>query len=124
MKTKKEIKEAYKKLKFRMGVFQIRNTVTGKIFVEGSTDLTAIWNRYRFALNLGGHTNEELQRDWKELGEDKFLFEILEEIEQKETGTVDYAKEVRVLEGLYLEEMQPFDEKGYNRRPKVFKYGT
>mgnify|MGYP002383887052 CR=1 FL=1 len=45
--TQKELKEKYKQMKFPMGVFQIRNTVNGKIFVDSSTNLPAIWNRHK-----------------------------------------------------------------------------
>jgi len=116
MKTKKELKEEYKQMKFRMGVFQIRNTVNKKIFIESSVDLVAIWNRQRFQLNFGNHHNAGLQADWKEFGEEKFVYEILGEIEQTETGNTDYAKEIKALEELFIEELQPFDEKGYNRK--------
>ncbi|OFY17131.1 MAG: hypothetical protein A2X11_01720 [Bacteroidetes bacterium GWE2_42_24] len=106
-------------MKFKMGVFQIRNMVNGKIYVEGSLDLVAIWNRHKFQLKMGVHPNEELQNDWKELGEEHFAYEILSEIKQDDTENVDYLKEVRQLELLFIEELQPFDEKGYNRRRRV-----
>ena len=117
MKSRKELKEEYKQMKFPIGVFQIRNTVNNKIYVESSIDLNAIWHRHRLQLNVGNHLNAELQKDWKELGEEKFRYEILEEIEQKDPAK-DYAKEAKVLEQMYIEELQPFDEKGYNSRPK------
>ena len=77
MKTTKELKDEYKQMKFKMGVFQIRNTVNDKIFVGSSTDLDAIWNRHRVQLNFGNHQNAELQNDWKELGPERFVYEIL-----------------------------------------------
>ena len=118
MKTKKELKEEYKQMKFRMGVFQIRNTVNNKIFVESSTDLVSIWNRHRFQLNLGSHPNSGLQKDWNAMGEDKFTYEIVSEVKHSETEKVDYQKEVKLLEEMVLEELQPYNEKGYNRRSK------
>jgi len=116
MKTKKELKEEYQQMKFRMGVFQIRNLATGKIFVGSSTNLDAIWNRHRFQLNFGSHPNEAIQKDWKELGEENFRFEILSEIKPKDGEQSDYAREVKLLEALYLEELAPFGERGYNRQ--------
>ena len=118
MKTKKELKEEYKQMKFRMGMFQIRNTVNNKIFIESSTDLVAIWNRQKMELNFGSHPNADLQKDWKELGEDKFRYEILSELKQTETEKVDYKKEVKLLEEMIIEELKPFDDKGYNKRNK------
>ncbi|MFN0173347.1 MAG: GIY-YIG nuclease family protein [Saprospiraceae bacterium] len=118
MKTRKELTEEYKQTKFRMGVFQIRNVVNEKIFIESSINLDAIWNRHRLELDFGGHRNKNLQKDWKEFGDDKFKFEILSEIEHREAVAVDYKQELKLLEKMYLEELQPFEEKGYNQRPK------
>ncbi|TNE59786.1 MAG: GIY-YIG nuclease family protein [Bacteroidetes bacterium] len=115
MKTRKELKDAYKQMKFRMGVFQIRNTVNGKIYIESSVNLDAIWNRHRFQLNAGNHPNNVLQQDWNTYGESQFCYEILAELEQDEDGGArDYSKDLKALELLYVEELEPFGEKGYN----------
>lgn len=116
--NRKELKDSYKQMKPRMGVFQIRNTVNGKIYIEGSSTLDTIWNRHRAQLNFGGHPNAALQSDWKALGEDKFVFEILAEIGEQEGKDLDYAREIKTLEQLYIEDFQPFGDKGYNRTPK------
>jgi group I intron endonuclease len=116
MKTKKDLKEEYKQMKFRMGIFQIRNTVNGKIYVEHSVNLDAIWNRHRTQLKFGAHPNALLQNDWKTFGEENFRYEILLEIDQKEEDTIDYKRELKLLEAMYLEELNPFGEKGYNRQ--------
>lgn len=118
MSTKKELKEAYKQMKFAMGVFQIRNTLNNKIFVGSSTNLQAMWNRQQLQLNVGSHPIPALQQDWKEWGADHFVYEILDELEPQEVE-VDYRKEVKLLEEMYIEELQPFDEKGYNKRKKA-----
>lgn len=117
MKTKKELRNIYKEKKFKIGVFQIRNTKNNKIFIDSSTDLDAIWNRYKFQLDFGSHLSKELQNDWKEFGEENFIFEILSEINQDDDDiNIDYTKEVKELEKMFIEELQPFDEKGYNIR--------
>lgn len=118
MKTRKELTAAYKEMKFKMGVFQIRNVLNDKIFVEGSINLDAIWNRHRLQLDIGSHPSASLQNDWKVFGAENFRYEILSEIKEEEGKTVDYRKEVRMLEKMFLEELQPFDEKGYNQRPR------
>jgi hypothetical protein len=119
MPTKKEIKEQYKRLKFPMGVFQIRNLVNGKIFISTSMNLDAIWNRHKFQLVMGGHSNKELQNDWKEYGEENFVFELVEEIKESDDPAIDNKKEVEILEEMILEKLHPFDEKGYNKRKGV-----
>jgi group I intron endonuclease len=116
MANNKHLKDEYKQMKFKVGVFQIRNKVNEKIFVGSSINLDAIWNRIKVELKFGGHRNLLLQQEWKEFGEDNFLFEILSEIEQKDGDKVDYNKETKKLEEMFIEELQPFGEKGYNSR--------
>lgn len=115
MKTKKELKEQYKQLKFKMGVYQLRNTVNGKILIGSSMNMDAIWNRLKAQLKFNAATNPALQSEWQTLGEDAFRFEILAEIKEKEGETIDYGKEIKELEQMYIEEFQPFGDKGYNR---------
>lgn len=118
MKTKKELKEEYKQKKFKMGVFQVRNLVNSKIFIGSSPDLEAIWNRQKTQLKFGSHPNKKLQADWQQFGAENFTFEILAEIKQDKEGATDYSVEIKELEELYLEELQPYGEKGYNKKQK------
>jgi hypothetical protein len=115
MKTKKELKEEYKQMKMPIGVFQIKNNSNSKILVESSKNLNAIWNRYRLQLDMGSHPNQALQNDWKTIGVQQFTFTVLEEIEQKEDSLLDYEKELKILESMYIEELKPFGDKGYNK---------
>lgn len=114
MKTKKELKEEYNLIKPRIGVFQIRNIINGKIYIEGSVNLDKIWNRHKVELNFNGHRNVALQKDWNEFGENNFVFEILSEIKQDETRNTDYATESKQLAKMFIEDLKPFGEKGYH----------
>lgn len=116
MKGNKQLKEDYKQKKFPIGVFQIRNTINNKILVGSSTNLDAIWNRHKAELKLGGHRNQILQKEWNEFGEDNFSFEILYTIDQKDGDTIDYNKEVKKAEELFIDELQPYAEKGYHQK--------
>ena len=118
MKTKKELKEECKLIKYKMGVFGIINKVNGKIFIGSSLDLDAIWHAQKLQLDVGIHPNSGLQNDWKEDGPVNFIFEILEEIKQKEDKPLENIKDVKVLEAMIIEELQPFDDRGYNKREK------
>jgi hypothetical protein len=113
MKSNKELREEYKLKKFRIGVFQIRNTVNEKVFIDSSVNLDAIRNRHFSELNAGGHRNEILQKEWKEFGGQNFLFEIISEIDQTDDKT-DYTKQAKQLADMFIEERQPFAEGGYN----------
>ena len=68
IKTKKDIKNEYKKKVFKKGVFQIRNIANGKIFVSSGMNLDVNWNSHKFRLNLGMHESKDLQKDWNEFG--------------------------------------------------------
>jgi len=116
MKNHKELKEEYKNKKFRMGVFRIKNTINSKIFIGSSLNLDAIWNRHKTQLKFGMHPNKELQADWKEYGQENFSYEILAELKEDKEKAADPNKEVKILEQLYVEELEPFDERGYNKR--------
>lgn len=116
MKTRKELNAEYKNMKFRMGVFQIKNSINGKIYIGSSTDLIAAWNSHRFQLEAGLHSCAALQSAWKTYGQENFTYEIVEEIKQGDDAPKDYSKDIQVLEALIIEELKPFGEKGYNRR--------
>lgn len=115
MKTNKEFKEEYKQKKFRIGVFQIRNIINNKVFIDGSMDLEKIFNRHKMQLNYGNHQNAELQKDWRSFGEEKFVFEILGELDQNDESA-DFAREVRLLKKMHIDELEPLDERAYNRK--------
>ncbi|HEY8560020.1 MAG TPA: GIY-YIG nuclease family protein [Pyrinomonadaceae bacterium] len=112
--NKKDLKREYLETARPMGVFQIRNLENGKIYVGSSLNLDGILNRHRFALSAGGHRSKALQADWNALGPEKFAFEILEELEPR--PNLDSKRELAFLEDLWLEKLEPYDEKGYNER--------
>jgi hypothetical protein len=76
MKSRKELKEAYKLLKFPMGVYQIRNTTNGKIFIGSSMNLNAVWNSQKFQLEMETHRNPAMQKDWNEFGAGSFSYDL------------------------------------------------
>ena len=102
-----------------MGIFQIRNTVNGKLFVDSSTNIPGKINRHRFSLNAGLHRSKELQKDWNESGEAAFEFETLEPVEPRDDQNYNYAADLEVLEDLWLEKLTPYEENGYNERKKT-----
>jgi hypothetical protein len=87
MSTKRENKIAYKQMKFRIGIFQIRNLQNNKLFLKTSTDLDRAFNSDQFQLKLGSHKNTELQNDWNTFGSDNFEFGFCDEFKSEETAT-------------------------------------
>lgn len=71
-------------MKSPVGVFRIRNIVNGKILIDSSTNMNSKWNRHITELRFGTHRNNDLQKDWKQFGEENFIFEIVSELKQLE----------------------------------------
>jgi len=105
----------YKQTIQPMGIYQIRNLASGKIYIDSSKNLNGALNSARFQLNIGSHPNQILQADFKQLGEKQFAFEILDQLPpKKDDPAYDYTKDLAVLKTMWLEKLQPYREKGYN----------
>lgn len=117
MDRRKELKRQYMEMEKPIGAFRIVNKANGKMFVGTGINLDAVFNSYRFQLKYGGRINKELAEDWNKYGEENFLFEILELIKQKDDPNYDYSDDLKILEEIWLDKLQPYDEKGYNKRP-------
>ena len=115
---RKALIREYKETPRPMGVYQIRNTVNGKLFVGSSKDLPSMFNRHRAALRMGSHQNRELQKDWGEFGADAFEFEVLDELTPQERPDYNPSDDLKALEQLWLDKLSPFGERGYNPEPK------
>jgi len=114
MKSKKDIKREYKERKKPAGIFQVKNTANGKVLLGSSLNLEGPLNGHKFMLTIGAHRNKVLQQEWDEYGADKFIFEILEVVKVKDDPNFNLSDELTLLEQIWLEELQPFGERGYN----------
>jgi len=115
-KKRKELLEEYKQLKTYMGVIQITNNANGKIYIAAYPNLKNKWLTIQAQLVIGRHVNARLQKDWKELGPEAFTYEVLEE---KDAGEVnDMRWELKQMEKAWLEKLQPYGDKGYNKPPR------
>ena len=114
--NKSELKKNYKETLRPMGVYQVQNLVSGKIFIGSNLNLQARINRHKFALKLNSDDIKALQEDYNKYGEENFSFEILDELKPKDDPDYNYKEDIKVLEQLWIEKLQPFDEKGYNKR--------
>jgi len=114
--NKKEAKKQYKQNIRPMGVFQVRNLTSGKIFIDSGLNIQGKINGCSFQLSLGSHMNKDLQEDFNEIGINNFSFEIIDYLKPKEDMKMDYSDDLKALEEIWIEKLQPFDEKGYNKR--------
>jgi group I intron endonuclease len=116
--NKKEMTTKYKQTTLPMGIYQIKNLKNGKIFIGSAKDLRGRINSNKFQLKNGMHINKEMQKDFNEIGEEDFSFDILDYLKPKEDLNYDYTDELRILEEMWLDKLQPYDEKGYNSKKK------
>jgi len=116
MISRSEIKKQYKQTVQPMGIYIIKNNVNGKIFLGKSKNLNGKINSNKFQLKYGSHLNKELQQDYNKYGEDNFSFEILDQLKHDNDLTKDFTKDLETLEELWLEKLQPYGDKGYNKR--------
>jgi hypothetical protein len=119
MKTRQELKREYRERKKPAGVFQVRNTINGKILLGSSLNLEGPLNSHRFMLRIGRHRNAALQEEWNEYGEHCFAFEILETVKITDDPGFDIGEELTLLEEIWLEKLLPFGEKGYNTDRRI-----
>jgi group I intron endonuclease len=94
------------------GVYRIVNNINGKLYI-GSTGskggFKKRWSYHLTDLRQNKHHSRHLQRDWNKYGEESFIFEILEIIE-------DFTKETLLIrEQHYLDLYKSYDVNlGYN----------
>lgn len=116
MINKSELKKQYKQTLTPMGIFQVSNTINGKVLIGKSKNLPGSLNKHSFTLKMNSHTLPGLQEEYNTYGESAFVFEVLDRLEPKEDPAYNYDEDLETLENLWLEKLQPYDEKGYNKR--------
>ena len=115
MKSRQELKRDYLERVKPAGVFQVKNTITGKMLLGSSLNLEGALNSHRFSLTIGSHRNTALQHDWNSYGSDAFAFEVLEMVKISDSPYFNLNDELTLLEQIWIEQLQPFGERGYNR---------
>ena len=113
-KTRAELRRRYKETPRQAGIFQVKNTKTGRIFLGSSTNLHGPLNRIRFQLSVGSFDNPSLQNDWNQFGPDAFLFEIVEVVKPSDDPAFCLEDELTLLEQIWLEKLRPLGEPGYS----------
>jgi hypothetical protein len=112
--TRADLKRLYKQNTPDMGIYQIKNRVNGRIYIDSSTNLDGTRNSRMFQLKMGKIVfSRELQKDLNEFGADNFEFSVLDVLDKPEPGD-NVERLLAALELHWLEELQPFGERGYN----------
>ena len=76
--TRKESIRKFKERKPLVGIYAVRCTATGRVWVGAFKNLDAAKNRCWFSLRNGLHRETTLQEEWNAHGESAFQYEVLE----------------------------------------------
>lgn len=66
-----------------IGIYQITNLRSGKIYIGQSLDVLARLRQHKYELRHGLHLNRYLQSAWNRYGESNFVFSVLEEVSEE-----------------------------------------
>lgn len=112
---RREMIKEYKRTLQPMGIVQVKNIKNGRIYITSSANTTGTINRIRFQLKMGAFLpSPALAQDWKELGEQGFLIEVLDELKPVDDPGHDYQDDLKTLEMIWLEKLKPYGERGYH----------
>ena len=64
------------------GIYRITNTITGDSYIGSSKDVKRRWRSHKCQSSWNNNPNKQLYHDMKKYGLDKFVFEILAEVEE------------------------------------------
>ena len=111
------------------GIYKITNTVTGDCYIGSSKDVKRRWAQHKCPYTWNECPNSPLYKDMQKYGIDKFVFEILEEVEEsflkeKEQQFIETFKpsyNSNNASGLDIERRKKYKKK-YNKSDKRKKY--
>ncbi|MDR2749882.1 MAG: GIY-YIG nuclease family protein [Clostridiales bacterium] len=110
---KRELREEFSKVPVMYGVCQLKNKNSGKAFLDSSPNMKNYQLRLKLQLDMGTHANKELQTDWKEQGEDAFLYS---ELQLEDAGKVTDARfEASLLLKTWLAKLAESEASLYNK---------
>lgn len=94
------------------GVYVIRNTASGRVYVGSSYRIRLRWSGHKRLLRLDKHHYAPLQRSWNKHGEAAFSFNVVE--------VVWHPDQLYIREQYWIDLMRAADEKlGFNILPRA-----
>ena len=81
-----------------IGIYRITNTATGDFYIGSSKDVKRRWINHKVPSTWKQYPNNPMYLDMQKYGVDKFVFEILEEVE---------AGKLKKTEQQFIEKLKP-----------------
>jgi len=111
---RREVIKEYKNSLQPMGIVQVRNIRNNRVYITASANTGGTINSIRFQLKMGNFLPSlGLASDWKEMGEQNFVVEVLDELKPVDDPGYDFKDDLKALEAMWLEKLKPFGERGY-----------
>lgn len=102
--SRKALKEQYKNREVMGGVYRIKCSGLKTEWLRATTDMKGAMNRYQFMFTSGTCPEPCMAEAWKQYGPGSFSFEVVEELQKKETQTDrEFSDDVNTLLDLWLE---------------------
>ena len=80
------------------GVYKITNTITGDFYIGSSKNVKKRWADHKWPSTWKNHPNNPMYLDMQKYGIDKFVFEILAEVEPEQ---------LKEMEQEFIETLKP-----------------
>ena len=113
--NRRELIKEYKNTLRPMGIVQVKNTRNNRVYLAASANTAGTINSIRFQLKMGTFLpSPGLAKDWKEMGEQCFVIGILDELKPADDPAYDYRDDLKALEAMWMDKLQPFGERGYH----------
>ena len=114
MNRREKIKECKNSLR-PMGIVQVRNIRNNRVYLTASANTAGTINSMRFQLKMGTFLpSPGLAKEWQEMEEQSFVFEVLDELKPVDDPAYDYRDDLKALEAMWLEKLKPFADQGYH----------
>jgi hypothetical protein len=78
----------YKERKVEAGIYAVRCTAAGQVWVGSAPDVSTIQNRLWFTLRQGHNTHRSLQEAWSTHGSEAFTFEVVARLDDDDPSYV------------------------------------
>ncbi|MDD4844432.1 MAG: GIY-YIG nuclease family protein [Anaerotignum sp.] len=109
---KKALKEQYKNRVLIGGVFCVKCNGNLNFWLRATTDIQGSKNRFLFSLSNNSCPEPSMIVAWNQFGGSAFSFEVLEEIQKKETQTErEFSDDVNTLLEIWTEKLMEGESK-------------
>lgn len=103
--SRRERVRDYKRAFPSMGIYAVRCTASGEVWLGRSRNVEGTLNRVQFELRQGAPRNVRLRQTWAQHGVGAFSFEVLDRVKQRDDPLFDYEAELDTLLQLWQAEL-------------------